>query len=196
VNEKGKSISDLWDGVDLKCTFRRTVSEDLYQAWLEVVELASTVTLTNEEDEMIWQFTSSGVYSSQSLYKIINFRGIKTAHVSAVWSLKIPPRVHFFLWLLINNKTLTRDNMAKTRKVEDDTCLFCSDKESCSHLFFDCVVARQCWFVVSEVLGFRIGENMVNIGQFWLSNKKHCIVNMVSSVVLWSIWKLRNDLCF
>jgi hypothetical protein len=21
-------------------------------------------------------------------------------HVSAVWSLKIPPRVHFFLWLL------------------------------------------------------------------------------------------------
>jgi hypothetical protein len=37
---------------------------------------------------------------------------------------------------------------------------------------------------------------MVNIGQFWLSNKKHCIVNMVSSAVLWSIWKLRNDLCF
>jgi hypothetical protein len=97
VNEKGKSISDLWDGVDLKCTFRRTVSEDLYQAWLEVVELASTVTLTNEEDEMIWQFTSSGVYSSQSLYEIINFRGINTVHVSAVWSLKIPPRVHFFL---------------------------------------------------------------------------------------------------
>lgn len=107
-----------------------------------MVELISTVQLTEEEDDMIWQFTSSGVYSSQPLYKKnINFRGIGTVHVSAVWKLKIPPRVHFFLWLLINNKVLTRDDLVKRRKVEDDTCLFCSEKESCNHLFFECVVA-------------------------------------------------------
>jgi len=28
VNEKEKSIADLWDGDSLRCTFRRTVSED------------------------------------------------------------------------------------------------------------------------------------------------------------------------
>ena len=73
---------------------------------------------------MIWHFNSSGVYSSQSLYKVINFRGIKSVHASAVWSLKIPPRVHFFLWLVINNGALTRDNLAKRRKVDDENCLF------------------------------------------------------------------------
>jgi hypothetical protein len=110
INEHGKSIAELWDSSTLKCTFRRNISETLYQSWLEIVELASTIQLTDDEDEMVWQFTLKGVYSSQSLYKIINFRGIKQVHVSADWGLKISPRVYIFLWLLINNRVLTRDS--------------------------------------------------------------------------------------
>jgi hypothetical protein len=71
------------------------------------VELVGTIQFTDDADEMIWQFNSSEVYSSQSLYKIINFRGIQPVHVSAVWSLKIPPRVHIFLWLVVKNRALT-----------------------------------------------------------------------------------------
>jgi hypothetical protein len=196
VNEKGKTLAELWDGVNLKCTFRRTVSEGLYQSWLDIIELVSTVQFTNEEDEMIWQFNSSGIYSSQSLYKIINFRGIKPVHVSAVWSIKVPPRVHYFLWLVIKNRALTRDNLAKRRKVEDESCLFCSEKETIQHVFFECVVAKQCWYIMSDILDCRVDENMCDVGKFWLSNKKHVLVNVVSSAVIWSIWKLRNDLCF
>jgi hypothetical protein len=119
----------------LKCTFRRSVSEELYQVWLEVVELVSTIRLTNDEDEMVWLFNSSVVYCSQSLYKVINFRGIKTVHVPALWRIKIPPRVHFFLWQLINNKVLTRDNLAKRRKVEDPSCLSAQNLSRCSICF-------------------------------------------------------------
>jgi hypothetical protein len=194
VNEKGKTLAELWDGINLKCTFRRSISESLYQSWLEVVELVATVQFTEEADEMVWQFSSSGIYSSQSLYRIINFRGIMPVHVSAVWSLKIPPRVHFFLWLVIKNRALTRDNLAKRRNVEDENCLL--EKESIHHVFFDCVVAKQCWCIMSDILGCSVGENMTNVGKYSLSNKKHCLVNMVSSAVIWSIWKLRNDLCF
>jgi hypothetical protein len=43
VNEKGKTLAELWDGVNLKCTFRRTVSEELYQSWPDIIELVSTV---------------------------------------------------------------------------------------------------------------------------------------------------------
>jgi hypothetical protein len=59
---------------------------------------------------LIWQFNSSGVYSSVSLYKVINFGGTMPVHVPAVWSLKIPPRVNFLLWLLSKNSLQTRDN--------------------------------------------------------------------------------------
>jgi hypothetical protein len=41
-----------------------------------VVSIASTVALNEDDDEMVWQFHSSGVYSSHSLYKVINFRGV------------------------------------------------------------------------------------------------------------------------
>jgi hypothetical protein len=84
---------------------------------------------------MIWKFTTHGVYTSQSLYKIINFRGILPLHVPSVWSIRIPLRVHFFLWLVANNKLLARDNLAKRQEVTFKTCLFCSDCESSNHLF-------------------------------------------------------------
>ena len=34
-----------------------------------------------------------------------------------MWKLKVPPRIHIFLWLLANNKLLTRDNLAKGERL-------------------------------------------------------------------------------
>ena len=61
--------------------------------------------------------------------------------------------------------------MAKRREVEDPSCLFCSEKESVQHLFFDRVVAKQCRFLISEILNTMVGVNLVDIGKFWLINK-------------------------
>lgn len=47
---------------------------------------------------------------------------------------------------------MNRDNLAKRRKVEDDNCLFCIEKENIHHLFFDCAIAKQCWKIISEAL--------------------------------------------
>jgi hypothetical protein len=100
LNEQNKAFAELWDGTQLKCLFRRCVDRRVFQLWDEVVSLASSITLTEEEDEPIWQFNSTGVYSSQSLYVVINFRGVQPVYVPAVWKIIVPPRIHFFLWLL------------------------------------------------------------------------------------------------
>lgn len=97
VNEKASSVADIWDGLELKCSFRRTVDQRLMNLWLEVVQLASTITFTEEEDSLIWQCGNNGTYSSQALYKVINFRGICPEYVPAVWRVRVPPRVQFFL---------------------------------------------------------------------------------------------------
>lgn len=68
INEKNATVASLWDGSNLKCTFRRCVDGRLFNLWLEVVQLASTISFTDEEDSLIRQFNSEGVYSSQSLY--------------------------------------------------------------------------------------------------------------------------------
>jgi hypothetical protein len=53
VNEKTGTIRELWDGQDLKCTFRRTVDDRMYRVWMEVVQLASTIVFCDEEDALI-----------------------------------------------------------------------------------------------------------------------------------------------
>uniref|UniRef100_A0A0A9GAM3 Reverse transcriptase zinc-binding domain-containing protein n=1 Tax=Arundo donax TaxID=35708 RepID=A0A0A9GAM3_ARUDO len=164
--------------------------------WEEVIQLAQTIEFSGEEDCLIWQYTSSGVYSSQSLYSIINFRGIKPVYLPAIWDIKVPPRVHIFLCLLSKNKTLTRDNLSIRQHVNDKTCLFCCELEIVNHLFFDCVVSCQVRKTISELLGFDVGYCYEQIAGKWLPQKKFGLINIISSAALWSIWKLRNDLCF
>lgn len=55
----------------------------------------------------------------------------------------------------------------------DGSCLFCLEFESVQHVFFECVVAKQCWCMISEVVKVKVGDNLVEIGKFWLSDKKH-----------------------
>lgn len=66
-------------------------------------------------------------YILQSLYKVVNFRGVQRVLFGISKSLL---RVHYFLWLLTKNKLLTRDNLGKIRKVENDLYLLSDEKES------------------------------------------------------------------
>jgi hypothetical protein len=125
-------------------------------AWLKVYQLASTIIFKEEEDTLIWQFSFNEVFSSEFLYKVIYFRGIQPVFVSAMWKIKVPPRVRYFLWLLSKNKVLTRDNLSKRREVEDASCLFCCEKESVFHLFFNCAVATQLWNILSDIFQIQL----------------------------------------
>jgi hypothetical protein len=49
---------------------------------------------------------------------MVNDRGVKQVFTHVVWKIPVPSRLHVFLWLLVNNKVLTKDNLAKRRKVE------------------------------------------------------------------------------
>jgi hypothetical protein len=53
VNEQNSTIADLWDGCNLKCTFRRTVDIRLFNLWEEVLNIASSLSLSNEDDEPV-----------------------------------------------------------------------------------------------------------------------------------------------
>jgi hypothetical protein len=67
-----------------------------------------------------------------------------------------------FLFLFLLSR-----NLDKRRKLDNKTCLFSEEHESVHHMFFDCVVSRQAWLVVSELVGFQIGsdfDSVVNVG--------------------------------
>jgi len=111
--------------------------------WEELRAAVQSIMLNDEEDQILRSYSSMGKYSVH-LYVVMVL-----VFILAVWKLNIPPRVQFFLWLISNNRVLTRDNLVKRREVTDATCLFCSEKESISHLFFDCCVAMHVWKFIS-----------------------------------------------
>ena len=141
-------------------------------------------------------FHSCGVYSVQSFYAIINDRGVIPVHAPAVWKLHVPPRLNVFLWLLANNKTLTKDNLAKRGHVSDPSCLFYSEYETCHHLFIDRLVAKLIWPYISELLGVSVGTDFAYVARSWVSNDNNSVINVVCTATWWALWKLRDDMCF
>ena len=112
-NEQGKTVQSVWDGTSLKLTFRRNFSPRLMQLWYELREVAASISFSTDADALVWQYESKGVYSTSSLYAIINFGGVTPVFIPAVWQICVPPRLHIFLWLLAQNKLMTRDNLKK-----------------------------------------------------------------------------------
>jgi hypothetical protein len=117
----------------------------------EILQIASDIQFRDEEDAIIWQFASSGKYLVQIMYDVINDRGIKQVYTPVMWKISVSPRLHIFLWLLANNKLLTRDNLVKRKKLDDVSCLFCVEPESVCHLFFECCVSKVMWQNFSEM---------------------------------------------
>jgi hypothetical protein len=69
-NEQGKNVSQLWDGRDLKLTFRRNFSNSLMIKLHELEGVAASITLSSETDALIWQYENNGEYSTSSLYAL------------------------------------------------------------------------------------------------------------------------------
>jgi hypothetical protein len=129
------TVNEDWDGANPRFAFRRTVDSKLMMQWEELLQIASSLNLKeDEEDAIICQFDSLGKYSVHSLYVVANNRAIRQVFTPVVWKIIVPPRFHIFLWL-VNNKILTRDNLAKRKQVEDLSCLFCFEYESVHHVF-------------------------------------------------------------
>jgi hypothetical protein len=195
INEKGITVKEAWDGTHIRFTFRRTVTQRLWNQWLELVQISGSIQFTEANDSIIWQFNSSGRYSVQSLYAVVSDRRVRQVFTPVVWKLHVPSRLHIFLWLIANNKILTRDNLTKRRVVDDATCLFCGENETVSHLFFECCVAKVVWQHISEIVGMPLGADFESVARLWVSDKKHRIVNVCTTAALWSLWKLRNEIC-
>ena len=66
--------------------------------WLDPVEIVSVVQFSQEGDALLWAYESSRIYSTHSIYAIINFRGgVQPVYIPCVWKIKAPPRVLVFL---------------------------------------------------------------------------------------------------
>jgi hypothetical protein len=195
-NEKARKIADVWVGNELRVTFRRTFDERMLQMWGELLEIVEQISLSEDSDSLIWCYTKSGVYSTQSCYSIISYRSVTPMFIPAVWKIYVPPKIPMFLWLLSHNKLTTVDNLNKKGLDKPKLCQFYDEEESISHLFFECVVTRSVWSCVSEYLGFEIGNDLLSVASKWVCTEKHYLTNVILSAMMRGAWLIRNDFVF
>jgi hypothetical protein len=190
------TVAKVCDGIEInKLTFRSNFSKYLMHKLYELEDIVMGVRFERAEDALVWQYESRGVYSSQSLYPVINFRGVKHVYVPAIWKVCTPPRVQVFIWLMSCNKLMTTDNLLQRNIVKTLKCHSYDENESVHRLFFGCVVARSYWGYVKYFTSSII-NNYIDMARKWLCETKHELLNNIPAGVCWVVWLTRNDMIF
>lgn len=67
-------------------------------------------------------------------------------HLKIVWRTEAPPKIKFFIWLLLKGKILIAENLRRRRIISPSRCSnCCKSKEMMHHLFVECPVVMDCW---------------------------------------------------
>jgi hypothetical protein len=56
--------------------------------------------------------------------------------------------------------------------VDDKTCIFCTEYEYVSHLFYECCVTRIMWGVVAELINRSEIVDFGSMAKLWIREKK------------------------
>lgn len=166
----------------------------------------STINLTDQKDSIIWKWTADGKYSVASAYEC-QFQGAMTTFPAAkVWKAATEPKCRFFAWLVLHNRVLTADNMAKRNWPCNTTCSLCqSQQETTAHITTECDFTKETWTKIAA------GCNMPGYSEMAVSKNPADWVRIAISVgnkkekkrrlgilfsFWWHIWKERNRRIF
>ena len=83
----------------------------------------------------------------------------------------------------------------------DDSCVFCGQRDTLSHFFFDCTIAMQIWDEAERIVSYNVGRNFVfserdkMIGNMtsdsFLDNKQRKFANKINLIAKFSISKYK-----
>jgi hypothetical protein len=172
--------------------------DDLLSGWQKILSDMRKVNFTPDHDSVVWKVAIAGLFSVKSVYNAMTSDESGPSH-SKIWKSKIPAKIKIFLWLLLNNVILTKDNLIKRKWIGDPTCYFCDQDESVSHLFFHCSTAKAVWAIVAHCIGANNIPNTLNQCwtwcECWLPAGKQ-FHTLGIAAICWAIWKTRNKCCF
>jgi hypothetical protein len=61
------TISQVWDNVHVKLTFRRNFNNEMMEQWFALEEICKSIVFSSDCDSLIWTYTADGQYSTTTL---------------------------------------------------------------------------------------------------------------------------------
>jgi len=102
------------------------------------------VTISNQcnEDKLVWNHITSGVFSMKDAYKFKKTNFPKVSWAKLIWYSDIPPSKSLLVWRLMLDKLPTEDILSGRSCHLPSICSLCNSCAKTSfHLFFHCVYA-------------------------------------------------------
>jgi hypothetical protein len=95
--------------------------------------MCENIVLTEEQDRCKW-LLKKGQFSVKSVYLALKTHQVVVPY-KGIWNIKISLRIKVFLWIVFKKSVLTKDNLVRRGWSGDETCRFCSNKETMDHIF-------------------------------------------------------------
>lgn len=153
------------------------------------------------DDHMVWQSSDSGNLYLKGAYELLCQQHNQVSWGKIIWNPSIHPSRSFIIWMLLNGKMLTDQNLKIRGCAMASVCnLFYKAEESSHHLFLNCDFAKVIWqwfsYKVKQAIDLSSLETIFRILQCQWSKQVHHVLLAGIIHVIWSIWLCRNKNIF
>jgi len=177
-------------------------------------EVISSIPLTTrgQNDFWAWHYEKAGVFSVRSAYRmLVQKKENLTAWLehtpstsdiranekewTAIWQLKVPPKIKVFLWRLARHSIPTADVLHRRHIAPHAACLVCGVPDSWKHSLLECNLAKCVWALMNE----ETVEHICNVEE---QNAKAWLAEIISSlpkeesrrvvVTMWAVWHAKR----
>jgi hypothetical protein len=167
VHRKNVSIANVLNQNPLNITFSRTLTENRWTLWLQLVHRLMFIQLNGKKDMFVWGLTSSRTFTVKSMY--LDMLDDDTKYLKKyIWKMKLPLKIKVFMGFFHRKIILIKDNLLKRNWNGNESCCFCDSKESIQHLFFECPLAKIIWRIIYMTFGLEPPKNVTNLFGTWL----------------------------
>lgn len=98
-----------WDCIK----FKRTLYGDRLKTWGDIKKSCEALKSDDRnEDTIRWTLTKHGNFTVKSFHRALSLQNVDFPHKKH-WKFKVPLKIRIFIWLVIKNKILTKDNLHK-----------------------------------------------------------------------------------
>ncbi|KAK9035735.1 hypothetical protein V6N11_077766 [Hibiscus sabdariffa] len=122
-----------------------------------------------------WRWDDKQIFSVRSSYAFLkrDDGNHRHCHWRRIWSLKVPQRVHVFMWLTVHGKHMSNAERVRRHLAMSAECPICHDgEEDLDHILRSCPTACELW---RRILGpIRFADFCLNPFDVWLMDNLSC----------------------
>jgi len=182
-----------------------TQLEEFVSLWIRIQGVA----LNSEiEDTITWKWTPDGIYSARSAYRAQFIGSFRNFNTELIWRARTENKCKVFAWILIQDKVLTADNLARRGWPHQASCALCNGPiETGQHLYLLCPFAQAVWSQVLSWENWSLPQqtnpaNFDCISGWWeeaiktVHKNQRRDFNGLVIYIMWNLWKERNRRIF